>query len=83
MKTLGAVSQLIDAEPESKQTIKAQSLCEVKVPLYNRTYGNWETVDQNGLAGANELIDLYAYVNGLSDYKDGSNFISCRVGQEL
>jgi len=58
MKTLGAVSQLIDAEPESKQTIKAQSLCGVKVPFKYEYNGITISIEKSVFDGG--MLGVYA-----------------------
>jgi hypothetical protein len=55
----------------------------VYLQIYNHHSGLWETMDSNGSKSANIEFTLIGYVNSnLSDYYDGSNWVSWRVYQD-
>jgi hypothetical protein len=55
----------------------------VYLQIYNRVGGFWQTLDYDNTSAADTDFTLEASINGLTNYKDESNFISCRVFQEL
>lgn len=60
---------------------RAPSVSTVYLQIYNRNTTTWDTIDTEGAAGASEDFTLTANVT-LTNYKDGSNVISCRVYQQ-
>jgi len=54
----------------------------VHLQIYNHDNTTWETVDSDTLSGADNDFELYAEIADLTNYKDGSNVISCRVYQQ-
>lgn len=60
----------------------APSASTAVLQIYNRNSGLWETLDSNSTAAANTPFTLSgSKVSGLSNYYDGSNWVSCRVYQ--
>jgi len=64
------------------QTNVACTVATVYLQIYNRITQAWETVDSDALSGADNDFELYAEIADLTNYKDGSNVISCRVYQQ-
>lgn len=54
----------------------------VYLQIYNRNTPAWETVDSDSATAKDTDFILIAAIADLTDYKDGSNVISCRVYQE-
>lgn len=54
----------------------------VYLQIYNRITPGWETVASNNTSAANTDFTLTANMADLTNYKDGSNVISCRVYQQ-
>jgi len=63
------------------QTNCSPSLSTVFLQIYNRVSESWETVDSDNTSPANTDFSLTANVADLTNYKDASNVISCRVYQ--
>lgn len=63
------------------QSSLAPSTSGVYLQIYNQNTTTWETLDSNTSAGASIDFTLSAPVSSLTNYKDGSNVISCRVYQ--
>ncbi len=63
------------------QTNLAPSLSTVYLQIYNRNSSTWETVDSDNSSAADADFPLSASVANLSNYKDASAVISCRVYQ--
>ena len=63
------------------QTNCSPSLSTVFLQIYNRNTSSWETVDSDNTSPANTDFSLTANVADLTNYKDASNVISCRVYQ--
>ena len=59
----------------------APSSSPVYLQIYNQVSTTWITIDSDDTTGADTEFDLTAEVNGLANYKDGVNYISCRVYQ--
>ena len=49
--------------------------------IFNQVLGVWETIDYCADAESEESFELSAHIFDLTDYKDESNIISCRVYQ--
>jgi len=65
------------------QTDRAPSVSTVYLQIYNRNSTTWETLDSDNTTGINTDFDLTGTQSiNLSDYYDGSNWVSCRVYQE-
>lgn len=63
------------------QTNMAPILSTVYLQIYNRNTSSWETVDSDNSSPVNTDFILSASIPDLTDYKDGSNVISCRIYQ--
>jgi len=64
------------------KTSIAPALSTVYLQIYNRTSTTWETLSSNSSSGANVSFTLIgSKTSSLSDYYDGSNWVSCRVYQ--
>jgi len=50
--------------------------------IYNRDTPGWENVDTDSTTAADTDFILTGNIADLTNYKDGSNVISCRVYQE-
>jgi hypothetical protein len=59
----------------------APSISPVYLQIYNQDSNLWETVDSNNTEAADTDFILEADILDLTDYRDGSNVISCRVYQ--
>jgi len=55
----------------------------VRLAIYNRNTTLWDIVDFDNTSAANTDFILLFTVSDLTDYKDASNVISCRVYQEI
>ena len=75
------VSNSTDLEWEG-QTNNPPSLSTVYLQIYNRDTPAWETVDSDNTTGIDTDFTLSGNIADLTDYKDGSNIISCRIYQE-
>lgn len=65
------------------KTSIAPSTSPVYLQIYNRTSGNWETLDSNNTASANTKFTLSGtQSSNLSDYYDDSFWVSFRVYQK-
>ncbi len=64
------------------QSTQAPSHSEVFLQIYNQTDDLWETVDSDATTAANTDFILTSIVADLTEYKDASNIISCRVYQQ-
>ena len=63
------------------QSTLAPSASTVYLQIYNHTTTTWFTADFDDTTAADTDFDLIANIADLTDYKDGSNIISCRVYQ--
>jgi len=63
------------------QTNSAAIFATVFLQIYNYNTLNWDIVDSNNTSPANTDFILTAEVMDLTDYKDPSQFISCRIYQ--
>jgi len=54
----------------------------VYLQIYNHNTLSWDTIDSDNASPANADFDLEANVGDLTNYKDGSNIVSCRVYQQ-
>jgi hypothetical protein len=59
----------------------APSSSTVTLEIYNRITTTWDELDTESGVGASEVFTLSANVPDLTNYKDASNVISCRVWQ--
>ena len=64
------------------QTTYLPSSSTVYLQIFNRTSGEWDEVDTDVASPVNEDFTLTGQVADLTNYKDASNIISCRVYQE-
>jgi len=69
-------------ECELQSTI-APTASTVRLAIYNRNTTLWDIVDFDNTSAANTDFILLFTVSDLTDYKDASNVISCRVYQEI
>lgn len=53
----------------------------VYLQIYNRNSGIWETIDTDSTSDSQIDFELTGVVTSLTNYKDSSNVISCRVYQ--
>ena len=63
------------------QSSLAPSSSVVTLQIYNRNTTSWETVDSDNSSAADTDFILTSSIADLTDYKDGSGVISCRVWQ--
>jgi hypothetical protein len=63
------------------QTNFAPSLSTVYLQIFNRDTPAWQTVDTDNTSAANTDFILTANIPDLTNYKDTSNVIVCRVYQ--
>jgi hypothetical protein len=68
-------------EWEGQSTI-APTISEIFLQIYNRDTAAWETVDSDSATAADTDFILTADMTDLTDYKNASGVISCRVYQE-
>lgn len=64
------------------QTNEDCSFATVTLQIYNHDTTTWDTIDSDNSTAADTDFDLSATVADLTDYKDGSSVISCRVYQQ-
>jgi len=65
------------------QTAVAPSTKTVYLQIFNRTSGEWETVDSDNTTGANTDFELSASITeNLDDYYDANNWVSFRIYQQ-
>ena len=64
------------------QTSLAPSSSTVYLQIYNRNSAEWDTVDSDNSSPVDTDFILTVDIGDLTDYKDGSNVVSCRVYQE-
>ena len=63
------------------KTTLQPSLSTVYLQIYNKVTHQWDTVDSDNTSNANTDFILTIIILDLTDYKDASNVISCRVYQ--
>jgi len=63
------------------QADDAPSSSPVYLQIYNRDTPEWETVDSDNTTAANTDFTLTAEIVDLTDYKDASETIVCRIYQ--
>jgi hypothetical protein len=63
------------------QTSLAPNLSTVYLQIYNRTSGLWEDLDTDNASAPDTDFILTANIPDLTDYKDASGIISCRIYQ--
>ncbi len=68
-------------EVEARSTLGC-NLSTTYLQIYNHTTGSWVTIDSDNSTAADTDFTLISDVADLTDYKDSSNVISCRVYQE-
>jgi len=68
-------------EVEARSTLGC-NLSTTYLQIYNHTSGDWDTIDSDNSTAADTDFSLISDVADLTDYKDSSNVISCRVYQE-
>jgi len=64
------------------QSSLAPSVSGVFLQIYNRDTTTWDNVDSNDFTDADTDFTLSGNIGDLTNYKDGSGIISCRVYQE-
>jgi len=64
------------------QSTQATSTSTVYLQIYNRDTTTWDAIDNDNTTNANTDFTLTGVVADLTNYKDASNVISCRVYQE-
>jgi len=64
------------------QTNLVPTASTVYLQIYNRNTPAWETVDSDNTTAEDTDFILTANVNDLTNHKDGSGVVSCRVYQE-
>jgi hypothetical protein len=72
----------VNLEWEGQSTF-APSIIPVYLQIYNITTTTWETLDSDNTTAADTDFILTADVSDLTNYKDGSDFIACRIYQDL
>jgi hypothetical protein len=80
-KDYGGAAGVCDIEWEG-QTNYAPTESTVFLQIYNRDTTTWETIDSDNTSAADTDFSLTAHMSSLTDYKDASNTISCRVYQQ-
>lgn len=63
------------------QTDLLPSSSTVNLQIYNRNTTTWDTIDSDNSSSINTDFILIAYIADLTNYKDASNVISCRIYQ--
>lgn len=63
------------------QSSEAPTASTVYLQIFNQNSVTWETVDSNSTASASIDFNLTASISDLTNYKDASDTISCRVYQ--
>jgi hypothetical protein len=77
------VGDVNSATPEWEgQTNLAPTSATVYLQIYNRNTTTWDTIASNNSSNADTDFTLTNTVSDLSNYKDASKVISCRVYQE-
>ena len=64
------------------QSDLAPSSSTVYLQIYDQNGTVWETLDSDNATAANTDFTLTGSKNDLTNYKDGDNYVSCRVYQE-
>jgi hypothetical protein len=64
------------------QTNCAPSFSTVYLQIYNHNTDTWDAVDSDNSSSADTDFTLSGNIADLTNYKDASNVISCRVYQE-
>ena len=80
-KNYVGTSPLANIEWEGQSDL-ASSSSTVCLQIYNRNSTTWETVDSDNTTNADTDFTLTAHIANLTNYKNASNVISCRVYQE-
>jgi hypothetical protein len=63
------------------QSSLAPSASAVVLQIYNRDTTTWDTVDSDNTTGADTDFDLSGTIADLTNYRDTSNVITCRIYQ--
>ena len=63
------------------QSDLAPNASPVVLEIFNRNSAQWDNVDTENISDANTDFTLSGNIPDLTNYKDGSNIISCRVYQ--
>lgn len=79
-KDYAGANSAVDVEWEG-QSNKAPSVSTVYLQIWRVSNSTWETIASNSVANANTDFTLTANVASLTNYKDASNVITCRVYQ--
>ena len=79
-KTFVGANTIATIECEARSSL-APSLSTVYLQIFNYVSLLWDTIDFISLGQADINFVLNKTIRGLSDYKDGSNVITCRVYQ--
>jgi hypothetical protein len=69
---------LIEAELQSSLDPRYST---VYLQIYNRNSSTWETIDSNSTSDSDVDVELSAVVSDLTNYKDASKIVSCRIYQ--
>jgi hypothetical protein len=69
---------LIEAEVQSTLDPRYST---VYLQIYNRNSSTWETIDSNSTSDSDVDVELSAVVSDLTNYKDASKIVSCRIYQ--
>lgn len=64
------------------QSDLAPSESTVHLEVYNQNSTDWESLDTDSATAANTDFDLTGSIPDLTNYKDGSDFVACRVYQD-
>jgi len=80
-KDFAGTTNSVSLEVECQSDL-APSSSTIYLQIYNRNSTTWETVDSNNTESANTDFILSGDIADLTNYKDASNVISCRVYQE-
>ena len=64
------------------QTDEDPALNAVYLQIYNHNTTTWDTLASNSVASPNVDFTISVSVSDLTNYKDGSNVISCRIWQQ-
>jgi len=65
------------------QSTFAPSNIAIYLQIYNFNSAEWETLSSNNIANADTNFTLSGDKEDLTDYKDGSGFVVCRIYQDL
>jgi len=71
----------IDVDCELRSNVAA-GWSTIYLQIYNRDSDEWETLDSNNTVAADTDFTLSGNVADTTNYRDGSNVVSCRVYQE-